>query len=122
MIVITGPGRSGTTFLAMLYRELGFDPGGRWNPLLNAGMEARQFSEFNNELGSGPGNGRCSPEGNPIVVVARHELVQCPERLPAPLHARLDSVLSSLRYHRNAADLLDWTKLDAVVDQYGECA
>ncbi len=42
------------------------------------------------------------------------------ERLPDPLHARLDSLLSSLRYHRNAADLMDWTKLDAVVDRYGE--
>lgn len=39
---------------------------------------------------------------------------------PALVHARVDSVLGSLRYHRNAADLLDWTKLDAVVDRYGE--
>lgn len=39
MIVITGVGRSGTSFLAQLYRELGFDPGGRWLPAMNAGYE-----------------------------------------------------------------------------------
>jgi hypothetical protein len=50
MIIITGPGRAGTTFLAMLYRELGFDPGGRWNPLFNAGMEAREFRQLNSQL------------------------------------------------------------------------
>ena len=31
MIVVTGPGRSGTSLVAQLYRELGFDPGGRWH-------------------------------------------------------------------------------------------
>ena len=39
MIVITGVGRSGTSFLAQVYRELGFDPGGRWQPAINAGYE-----------------------------------------------------------------------------------
>ena len=39
MIVITGVGRSGTSFLAQLYRELGFDPGGQWLPAVNAGYE-----------------------------------------------------------------------------------
>ena len=39
MIVITGVGRSGTSFLAQVYRELGFDPGGRWLPAVSAGYE-----------------------------------------------------------------------------------
>ena len=39
MIVITGVGRSGTSFLAQVYRELGFDPGGRWLPSVSAGYE-----------------------------------------------------------------------------------
>ena len=39
MIVITGVGRSGTSFLAQVYRELGFDPGGQWLPAVNAGYE-----------------------------------------------------------------------------------
>jgi len=39
VIVITGVGRSGTSFLAQVYRELGFDPGGRWMPSVSAGYE-----------------------------------------------------------------------------------
>jgi len=39
VIVITGVGRSGTSFLAQVYRELGFDPGGRWMPAVSAGFE-----------------------------------------------------------------------------------
>jgi len=39
VIVITGVGRSGTSFLAQVYRELGFDPGGRWLPTVRAGYE-----------------------------------------------------------------------------------
>jgi hypothetical protein len=39
VIVITGVGRSGTSFLAQVYRELGFDPGGQWLPAVNAGYE-----------------------------------------------------------------------------------
>lgn len=120
MIVITGPGRSGTTFLAMLYRELGFDPGGRWNPLLHAGMEARQFSEFNNDLAEALGTVGAPQKGTRSRRSLHHMSSFSAERLPDPLHARLDSLLSSLRYHRNAADLMDWTKLDAVVDRYGE--
>ena len=37
MIVITGPGRGGTSLIASLYRELGFDQGGEWFDDTNAG-------------------------------------------------------------------------------------
>ena len=47
MIVITGVGRSGTSFLARLYRELGFDPGGRWLPTMRAGYEDDEVVEAN---------------------------------------------------------------------------
>lgn len=65
MIVITGVGRSGTSFLAQLYRELGFDPGGRWLPAMNAGFEDDAVVEANElvagDLGlrflGGPGPG-----------------------------------------------------------------
>jgi hypothetical protein len=39
VIVVTGPGRGGTSFIASLYRELGFDPGGEWFDDVNAGLE-----------------------------------------------------------------------------------
>lgn len=50
MIVITGPGRSGTSFLADLYRNLGFDPGGGWQDAIRAGREQKDVVELNNEL------------------------------------------------------------------------
>lgn len=39
MLIITGPGRSGTSLLAQFCKELGFDPGGEWHDGVNAGME-----------------------------------------------------------------------------------
>ncbi|MEX2395071.1 MAG: hypothetical protein WD826_11395 [Actinomycetota bacterium] len=50
MIVISGPGRSGTSFLAALYRELGFDPGGGWRDDIRAGLEAADVVEINSML------------------------------------------------------------------------
>lgn len=50
MIVITGPGRSGTTALAALYQKLGFDPGGEFNPELRAGFEARDVVALNQKI------------------------------------------------------------------------
>ena len=47
MIVITGPGRSGTSLIAQLYRELGFDPGGDWIPEYNAGYEHHDIVQAN---------------------------------------------------------------------------
>lgn len=39
MIVVSGQGRSGTSLVAQIYRELGFDPGGIWHPESTAGYE-----------------------------------------------------------------------------------
>lgn len=50
MIVITGPGRSGTTFLADLYRRLKFDPGGGWDKKIRAGREHHEVVEVNDLL------------------------------------------------------------------------
>ena len=53
MIVITGPGRSGTSFLARLYQELGFDPivgGGRWHDSFQGGLEDAEVVVLNNEI------------------------------------------------------------------------
>lgn len=50
MIVITGSGRSGTSALGLLYKELGFDPGGNWIPESRAGLEHGDFWKFNNKL------------------------------------------------------------------------
>jgi hypothetical protein len=50
VIVITGSGRSGTSALGLLYKELGFDPGGNWIPEYRAGLEHGDFWKFNNKL------------------------------------------------------------------------
>src|SRR5262245_40217451 len=50
VIVISGPGRSGTSFIADLYRNLGFDPGGRWEHDKRAGLEERQVVKMNAAL------------------------------------------------------------------------
>lgn len=50
MIVITGPGRSGTSFLADLYRKLKFDPGGGWDKNIRAGLEEAEIVEVNTQI------------------------------------------------------------------------
>lgn len=50
MIVITGPGRSGTSFLADLYRRLNFDPGGGWDKNIRAGLEEAEVVEINTRI------------------------------------------------------------------------
>jgi hypothetical protein len=52
MIVLTGYGRSGTSLLALLYRELGFDPGGTWNERMDAGLEDRAVWKLNDQIAS----------------------------------------------------------------------
>jgi hypothetical protein len=50
VIIITGPGRSGTSFLADLYKKLRFDPGGGWQKDIRAGREQKDTVEVNNAL------------------------------------------------------------------------
>jgi len=50
MIIITGPGRSGTSIIAQLYQELGFDPGGTWDPKVNAGLESPDIVAVNDAI------------------------------------------------------------------------
>ena len=68
MIVITGPGRSGTSFLANLYQNLGFDPGGGWEADKRAGLEERSVVKMNTKL--------CEELGAPIGPPPRTPLGQ----------------------------------------------
>ena len=120
MIVITGPGRSGTTFLALLYRELGFDPKGEWNPNRNAGLEAKIFSQANMELASALGTvatPRRGPRSSRILVHLRKRSTKW---LPASVGGRVNVVLGRLMFRRSTLDLVDWSRLDAVVAEHGE--
>jgi hypothetical protein len=50
LIVITGPGRSGTSFLAGIYKELGFSPGGTWDEANRGGWESPEITHCNQAL------------------------------------------------------------------------
>lgn len=50
MIIITGPGRSGTTAVANLYRHCGFDPGGEFDSRVDAGLEDSDIFCLNEEI------------------------------------------------------------------------
>ena len=82
MIVITSPGRSGTTFLALLYRELGFDPGGQYRQSVSAGMEDSVFSRMNEQLSAAGRDGAGAAKWNKLVQESG--TVQSPKRPPPP--------------------------------------
>jgi hypothetical protein len=50
MLIITGPGRSGTSVLALYCQKMGYDPGGEWCDVLNAGLEDRRVVTINDAL------------------------------------------------------------------------
>ncbi len=54
MILITGLGRSGTSFVAECFNELGYNPGGRFRESINAGWEHPPVHVLCRELLAGP--------------------------------------------------------------------
>ncbi len=48
--MITGPGRSGTSFLAGIFKELGFSPGGSWDEANRGGWESPEITHRNQAL------------------------------------------------------------------------
>ena len=50
MIVVTGPGRGGTSFISRLYTELGFDTGGEWFDDTNSGGEHPDVVRANGQI------------------------------------------------------------------------
>lgn len=50
MIIITGPGRSGTSVLAQFCLKMGYNPGGSWHDFVDAGLEHPRIAAINNAL------------------------------------------------------------------------
>ncbi len=50
MLVITGPGRSGTSMLGQFCCDLGFNPGGEWCDAIDAGLEHPHVAAINDAL------------------------------------------------------------------------
>ncbi|MGH9170387.1 MAG: hypothetical protein ACRD0Z_05895 [Acidimicrobiales bacterium] len=115
MISITGPGRSGTSVLAALYAELGFDAGGQWSQELDAGYEARDIVAVNKAIGSdlgitmtGKARGPTSftlPQGSALSKISKRY----------QLHHRLNT-LPGLRAGK--LGLVAWDRFDATVEKH----
>lgn len=118
MIIITGPGRSGTSVIALLYKELGFDPGGEWDPVANAGLEAPDVTRINDAikkelgvetlLGTGAGLRYRFPN-----FYKFGKLVQ--PLLPKRMAEIGRSILMGAR---KDVRLVHWEKMDKVVQKY----
>lgn len=55
--IITGTGRSGTSFVAKCFQRLGFDLGGSWKPEVRAGLEAPESVAANQQIMAADGGG-----------------------------------------------------------------
>ena len=89
MIVITGPGRSGTSFLAQLYRELGFDPGGEWVPEIEGGFEPPEVVDVNERILAAVGVSPMGAPGGRSRAVRRAGKALVPSRFRASLRRAL---------------------------------
>jgi len=50
MLIITGPGRSGTSVLALFCQKMGYEPGGAWHESVDAGLEFPRVVEINDAM------------------------------------------------------------------------
>lgn len=50
MLAITGPGRSGTSVLALYCARMGYHPGGDWHEAVDAGMEHERVVKINDDF------------------------------------------------------------------------
>jgi hypothetical protein len=85
VIFITGLGKCGTSFVAECFRELGFNPGGGFNPNMNAGWEYPPTHVLCRELLFGPTQARF------VTCPQAVRLLEKPisDRNPRPLRQRL---------------------------------
>lgn len=122
MIVITGPGRSGTSFLAQAYKNAGLDPGGRWDPTVRAGLEDPSVARLNrticNELDvSLLGVKRDAPSTSEMNLPFIEKYVK---RLISPDRRRqFRNRLEQLPGNRTGFSGLDWAKVNQVVERMG---
>jgi hypothetical protein len=120
VIIVTGPGRSGTSFLATLYRELGFEPGGRFEPAVHAGLEHRDVVTLNLAVARALGVSIRERRGGRVLEALGHVVRASDGRVPPAVRRPIADAVDALRYRRATPDLMDWTSVDHVVGRYGQ--
>lgn len=120
MIVVTGPGRTGTSFLAKLYEGLGFDPGGEWYPSVNAGMEARGFVECNMAVAEQLNVGAAYRLGGRTARMLAASARATEGRVPYWIRRRQMALFNRVRFARDRPDLMDFDALEKVVATHGD--
>jgi hypothetical protein len=127
VIIITGPGRSGTSVLAKLYKELGFDPGGNWIPKARAGLEHGDFWRLNNKLAAAIGATMLAPPRPPKPpppATGYRRGVRAAQRraVASPLTARALGLPPQrlTGQHVSRVRLINWNRVPAVVEEHRE--
>lgn len=120
MIIITGPGRSGTSVVAQLYRELGFDPGGQWSSSVRAGWEAPDIVEMNEAIIAELGVEALLRRPG---ILKRHLYVRnfahvIKPLLPRPILSKAREFLNRPRDRTGHLSLINWERFDDVVAKY----
>jgi hypothetical protein len=115
MIIITGPGRSGTSLLAQLYKDLGFDPGGEWVPEIHGGLEPRDIVAINEEIIEALGLTPMGAPGGTFGRLRRGGKALIPERFRTRLRARLRSLPWM---GRSQPGMLRWERFDEVAEAF----
>jgi hypothetical protein len=128
VIVVTGPGRSGTSALARLYRELGFDPGGNWISRVNAGLEHGEFWRLNNAIAKGVGATILHPRpGDRVVTLTQTKYTGLPRiirgarrRVATKLTPDPPPPIKKLSVGTGRVRMINWSRVPVVIERYGE--
>jgi hypothetical protein len=120
VIIIAGQGRSGTSLVARVYKELGFDPGGAWDESANMGFETAPVHDANERIIEALGmeeagrRFRFIPDRRlPKMVKERGKRL-----LPLSVRTRLIWLVKQPPWRSNARlQLIAWERFDEAVDR-----
>jgi hypothetical protein len=107
MIVITGPGRSGTSLIARIYSDLGFNPGGKWNAAANAGLEDSATWRLNRDIAADLG------VSLPVQRPVPRSVQRVVERFPS-----LGKALRARQMRSERFGVIRWDRFDEVVAKH----
>lgn len=78
MHIITGLGRSGTTFIAEIFRNLGYEMGSYYNEEVNAGYENSEVAQINKRIMIGDYWGKSHEIEEMRMVAQKYKVVKDP--------------------------------------------